>query len=92
MSSLASLMLLIAQLLLLLALAGAVWRLLRGPAVQDRVVALDACYTDGLLLMLAIALRTGSILYVEMALIIALFGFITTMAFAKFLLRGEVIE
>jgi multicomponent K+:H+ antiporter subunit F len=82
----------VAQLLLLLAMACAIIRMVRGPRAQDRVLALDALYVDAMLLLLSIGLRTGSVLYVEAALIIALLGFAGTVAFAKFLLRGEVIE
>jgi len=64
----------------------------RGPRAQDRVLALDALYIDGMLLLFTIGIRTGSILYVEAGLIIALLGFASIAAFAKFLLRGEVIE
>lgn len=82
----------IAQILLLLAMACSIVRSVRGPRAQDRVLALDALYVNGMLLLLAIALQTGSLLYVDAALIIALLGFAGTTAFAKFLMRGEVIE
>lgn len=81
-----------AQLLLLLAMACAIIRMVRGPRAQDRVLALDALYVNAMLLLLSIGMRTGSVLYVEAGLIIALLGFAGTVAFAKFLLRGEVIE
>ena len=45
-----------------------------------------------MLLLLVIGIRSGSTLYFEIALIIALLGFVSTVALAKFLLRGEVIE
>ena len=80
------------QFLLLLAMGMAITRMMRGPRAQDRVLALDALYIDGMLLLLTIGIRTGSLLYVEAGLIIALLGFAATAAFAKFLLRGEVIE
>ena len=80
------------QFLLLLGMGMALVRMVRGPRAQDRVLALDALYIDGMLLLLTIGIRTGSILYVEAGLIIALLGFASTAAFAKFLLRGEVIE
>lgn len=82
----------VAQLLLLLAMACAIIRMMRGPRAQDRVLALDALYVNAMLLLLSIGIRTGSVLYVEAALIIALLGFAGTVAFSKFLLRGEVIE
>lgn len=67
-------------------------RLLRGPAAQDRVLALDFLYTVGMLVMLVLAVRYDSGMYFEGALLMALFGFVGSVAFAKFLLRGEVIE
>ena len=81
----------VAQLLLLLAMACAIIRIVRGPRAQDRVLALDALYVNAMLLLLSIGIRTGSVLYVEAGLIIALLGFAGTVAFANFLLRGEVI-
>jgi multicomponent K+:H+ antiporter subunit F len=82
----------VAQFLLLLAMACAIIRMVRGPRAQDRVLALDALYVNAMLLLLSIGIRTGSVMYVEAGLIIALLGFAGTVAFAKFLLRGEVIE
>jgi multicomponent K+:H+ antiporter subunit F len=80
------------QFLLLLGMGMAIVRMMRGPRAQDRVLALDALTIDGMLLLLTIGIRTGSLLYVEAGLIIALLGFAATAAFSKFLLRGEVIE
>ena len=67
-------------------------RLLWGPAAQDRVQALDYLYTMGMLAVLVLGLRYASGMYFETALLIALFGFVSSSALAKFLLRGEVIE
>lgn len=75
-----------------LAIALALWRVARGPSAQDRVLALDFIYVNGLLITLVLGIRLGSILYLEAALLIALFGFVGSTAMAKFLLRGEVIE
>ncbi len=75
-----------------LAMALALLRLLSGPAAQDRVLALDFIYINGMLVILALAIRYGSDMYFEAALLIALFGFVGSAAMAKFLLRGEVIE
>ena len=75
-----------------LAMLLAVVRLLRGPAAQDRVLALDVLYVNGLLLLLVLGVRSLSSAYFDMALLIALFGFVGTVALAKFLLRGEVVE
>jgi multicomponent K+:H+ antiporter subunit F len=81
-----------ASLCFALALLLAVVRLLRGPAAQDRVLALDVLYVNGLLLLLVLGVRSLSSAYFDMALLIALFGFAGTVALAKFLLRGEVVE
>jgi multicomponent K+:H+ antiporter subunit F len=81
-----------AQVLLALAMGCATLRMLRGPRAQDRVLALDAFYVNGMLLLLTFGIRTGSMLYFDVALLIALLGFVGTAAFAKFLMRGEVIE
>ena len=67
-------------------------RILRGPRAQDRVVGLDTLYVNAMLLLLTFGIASGSTLYFEAALIIALLGFVGTVALAKFLLRGEVIE
>ncbi|MFT3822122.1 MAG: K+/H+ antiporter subunit F [Rubrivivax sp.] len=74
------------------AMAIAAWRLFRGPAAQDRVLALDFIYVVGMLTMLVLAIRYDSEMYFEGALLMALFGFVGSVALAKFLLRGEVIE
>lgn len=84
--------LVIAQILLSLAMACAVYRMIRGPRAQDRVLGFDALYVNGMLLLLTAGIRSGSPLYFETALVIALLGFIGTVALAKFLMRGEVIE
>ena len=83
---------LLAQLLIGAAMACAAYRLLRGPRAQDRVLGLDTLYVNGTMLLLVFGIRTGSTLYFEAALTIALLGFVSTAALAKFLMRGEVIE
>ncbi|ENT06001.1 MULTISPECIES: K+/H+ antiporter subunit F [Brucella] len=84
--------LLAAQVMLVAAMGCAVYRLLVGSRAQDRILATDALYLDALLLLLTFGIRTGSIIYFEAALIIALLGFVATVALSKFLMRGEVIE
>jgi multicomponent K+:H+ antiporter subunit F len=78
--------------LAVLAMAFATIRVLRGPTAQDRVPALDTLYVNGMLALLLLGLSTRSTAYFDMALLIALFGFVGTMALANFLLRGEVVE
>ena len=81
-----------ALLLLAIAMLCAATRLLMGPSAQDRVMALDCLYTNGMLTMLVLGIVYSSRVYFEAALLIALFGFVGSTVIAKFLLRGEVIE
>jgi multicomponent K+:H+ antiporter subunit F len=70
----------------------ATYRILKGPRAQDRVVGFDSLYVNAMLLLLVFGVGSGSALYFEAALVVALLGFVSTVALAKFLLRGEVIE
>lgn len=81
-----------AQIMLGLALICATWRVMRGPRAQDRVLGLDALYTTAILLLLVFGIGSGTTLYFEVALVVSLLGFMATVALAKFLMRGEVIE
>lgn len=68
------------------------YRLLRGPRAQDRVFAIDLLYFHAILVVMVVGLRHHSDVYFEAALLIALFGVVSSTAMAKFILRGEVIE
>lgn len=92
MSPLLSIAIAVTLLAYLLAALLLLWRVLRGPSAQDRVLALDMIYAIGMLAALVIAIRYASNMFFEAALLIALFGFVGSAAMAKFLLRGEVIE
>lgn len=81
-----------ASICFVLAMLCAILRLFLGPAAQDRILALDTFYINGMLTLLMLGIRTSSTVYFDMALLIALFGFVSSIALAKFLLRGEVIE
>lgn len=81
-----------AQFLLALAMTAGCWRLLQGPRAQDRVVALDSVYLSGMLLLVTFGIRSGSLIYFEIALVLGALSFVSTLALAKFLMRGEVIE
>jgi multicomponent K+:H+ antiporter subunit F len=76
--------------------AGAVamnfWRLLRGPSGPDRILALDTLYVNTIALLVLLGIHLGSALYFEVALLIALMGFVGTVALCKYLLRGDIIE
>ena len=67
-------------------------RLLRGPSAHDRVLALDTLWMAGMVLALVLGIRFGTQVYFEVAVLIALVGFVSTVAMAKFLMRGEIIE
>ncbi len=82
----------IAQLMLGVSICCAALRLMRGPRAQDRILALDTFYVNAMLLLLAFGMQSGQTVYFEVALGIALLGFVSTVALAKFLMRGEVIE
>ncbi|WP_108459575.1 K+/H+ antiporter subunit F [Devosia naphthalenivorans] len=85
-------MLTIAQILLALAMAATAYRIIRGPRAQDRILSLDALYVNAMLVLVIFGMKTGTTTYFEIALIIGLLGFVGTVALAKFLMRGEVIE
>lgn len=81
-----------AALCFVLAMMLALLRLFLGPSAQDRVLAFDTLYINGMLTLLMLGIRSHSGVYFDMALLIALFGFVSSIALSKFLLRGEVIE
>jgi multicomponent K+:H+ antiporter subunit F len=82
----------VASVLLALSLLLAGWRLLRGPDIVDRVLALDTLYVNAAALLVMYGIRLGAGWYYEAALVIAMLGFLGTLAFAKFLLRGDLAE
>ncbi|WP_166268049.1 K+/H+ antiporter subunit F [Marinobacter caseinilyticus] len=69
-----------------------VFRLVRGPDSTDRVLALDTLYINAIALILLLGIELGTRLYLEAALLIAVMGFVGTVALAKYLKRGSVIE
>jgi multicomponent K+:H+ antiporter subunit F len=81
-----------AQLMIVAAMAIASIRMFRGPRAQDRILALDTLYVNAMLLLLTFGIGTGRVVYFEAALVIGMLGFVATVALAKFLMRGEVIE
>ncbi|MCP5251508.1 MAG: K+/H+ antiporter subunit F [Nitrosomonas sp.] len=68
------------------------FRLLRGPDMPDRILALDTLYINTIALLVLLGIYLGSALFFEAALLIALMGFIGTVALCKYLLRGDIIE
>ncbi len=69
-----------------------VWRLLVGPSIPDRILALDTMYINSIALIILYGMRMGTALYFEAALLIAMLGFVSTVAICKYLLRGDIIE
>lgn len=68
------------------------WRLLVGPELTDRILALDTFYINTIALLMLIGIRLGSAIFFEAALLIAMMGFIGTVALCKYILRGDIIE
>ncbi|MBA4501019.1 K+/H+ antiporter subunit F [Marinobacterium marinum] len=68
------------------------WRLLHGPDLSDRILALDTMYINSIALILLYGMHMGTNLYFEAALLIAMLGFVSTVALCKYLLRGDIIE
>jgi len=75
-----------------LAMLLAFWRVLVGPTLTDRILALDTLYINSIALIVLFGIRLGTSMYFEAALLIALIGFVSTVAVAKYLLRGDIIE
>ncbi len=82
----------IAFVLVAAAVALSFWRLLIGPSAPDRILALDTLYINTIALLILLGLRLDSALYFEAALLIAVIGFVGTLALCKYLLRGDIIE
>ena len=75
-----------------LALLLSCWRLLAGPDVLDRVLALDTLYVNALGVIVLLGIRLGTDVFFEVALVIALLGFVGTVITARFVARGDVID
>lgn len=69
-----------------------IFRLVRGPTAGDRILALDTMTINSIALVVLYGVREGSAVFFEAALLLAMVGFLTTVAFAKFILRGDIIE
>jgi len=69
-----------------------VYRLVRGPGWPDRILALDTLFVNTIALLVLLGIRFDTALYFEAALLVAMLGFIGTVALAKFIVRGDIIE
>ena len=68
------------------------YRLLRGPGIPDRILALDTLYVNTTALLVLAGLRDASTIYFEAAVIIAMLGFVGTIVLSKFVIRGDIVE
>jgi len=75
-----------------LALLLSMMRLIKGPDIPDRILALDTLYINSIALLILLGLYLDTLLYFEAALLIAVMGFVGTIALSKYLLRGDIIE
>jgi len=75
-----------------LGLALSAWRLFRGPALPDRILALDTLYINALALLIVLGLWLDTNAYFEVAMLIGLLGFVGTVVLAKFVMRGDIVE
>jgi multicomponent Na+:H+ antiporter subunit F len=82
----------IAGLFLVLAIVAAIWRLLTGPSVADRVVSLDMMTSLLVVFLVIFTMATGERAYIYAAIALALIGFLATVAFARFIERGHLEE
>lgn len=75
-----------------LSLLLSLYRLVRGPDLPDRILALDTLYIDAIAMIMLMGMRLGTTLLFEAALLIAVTGFIGTVCLSKYLTRGDIIE
>jgi multicomponent K+:H+ antiporter subunit F len=67
-------------------------RLIIGPSTGDRILALDTMVINAIALIILVGIAQGTRIYFEVSLIIAMLGFVSTVAYARFVLRGDIIE
>lgn len=77
---------------LALALLLNLWRLLRGPTIGDRIAALDTMVINAIALIVLFGIAEADDTYFEAALLLAMVGFVGTVAYCKFVLRGDIVE
>lgn len=75
-----------------LAMLLSLWRLLRGPTVPDRILALDTLYVNTIAALILFGMHLRSAVYFEAALIIAMLGFVGTVMLSKYVLRRDIVE
>lgn len=68
------------------------WRIAKGPDSADRILALDTMVINVIALLILYGVWRGSAMYFEPAMLIAMVGFVSTVAYCRFVLRGDIIE
>jgi multicomponent K+:H+ antiporter subunit F len=75
-----------------LALLIDLWRVATGPDAADRLLALDTMVINVIALLVLYGIARGTAIYFEAAMLVAMVGFVSTVAYCRFLLRGDIIE
>ncbi|MFY0311743.1 K+/H+ antiporter subunit F [Leisingera sp. D0M16] len=68
------------------------WKVVTAPDIADRILALDTMFINAIALMVLYGMALGTEMFFEAAMIIAMLGFVSTVAYARFILRGNIIE
>ncbi|MGI1662640.1 K+/H+ antiporter subunit F [Palleronia sp. KMU-117] len=68
------------------------WRIVRGPDSADRILALDTMVINVIALFVLYGVWRGTAVYFETAMLVAMVGFVSTVAYCRFVLRGDIIE
>lgn len=68
------------------------WRVVRGPDSADRILALDTMVINVIALLVLYGVWWGTAVYFEAAMLVAMVGFVSTVAYCRFVLRGDIIE
>lgn len=68
------------------------WRLLRGPTAPDRILALDTLYVNAVAQLILFGMYLDVEMYFEVALIIAMLGFFSTVVLSKYVIRRDIVE
>ncbi|WP_270727236.1 K+/H+ antiporter subunit F [Shimia sp. Alg240-R146] len=68
------------------------WRITRGPTQADRILALDTMVINIIALLVLYGIYEGTAVYYEASMLVAMVGFVSTVAYCRFVLRGDIIE
>ncbi|GAA4219146.1 multicomponent K+:H+ antiporter subunit F [Sagittula marina] len=75
-----------------LGLLANLWRIIRGPGRADRILALDTMVINSIALIILYGIWQGTAVYYEASMLVAMVGFVSTVAYCRFVLRGDIIE